>query len=791
MAGTKHVEGDIPNLINGISQQTAASRLTSQSEVTENYYTTIVDGLTKRPRTDFLARIGIDLPAGSFTQFILRDTNEKYILAILPSGTIRVWDLAGNEKTVTNSGAAYLAGITTPEDDIRALTIADYTFIVNKKKVVAQGAATAPTRPYEALVSVLAGNYARTYAIALNGVTVATDTTPDGSDKSHAAYIDTTVIAADLFSDLNAAGFNTAPWAIGRYHSTIYIRNATTDYAISTQDGYAGKAMKEVKGQAQRFSDLPNYGPNGFVIEVAGEEASNFDNYWVRFEKENGNDNNSSGVWKETTEPGTKLGLDASTMPHTLVRNADGTFTFKPATWGQRKCGGVETVPDPSFVGQTIEDVFFHRNRFGILTKENVVMSEAGSFFNFFRTTLTALLDSDPIDVAASHVKVSLLRHAVPYSDVCLLFSDQTQFRLDGNDLFTPKTVNAKPLSELAAHPAIRPVTAASSVYFLSERGGWASLIEYFIDKQVQSADADDVSAHAPSYIPAGVRRLVASPDLDLVIVHSKGEPNALYVYKYFWSGQEKLQSAWSRWTFPNATEVVDVAFDNGDLLLFLRRNGAMHIERMSCEQRLNDPGMTYTAYLDEHIVLSTGTYDAGTNRTKFTLPYDAPVGLVCVTAPGGSIPVGVKLPYSQIVAGPDVYFAGDLSAQPMRFGVPFRSEHEFSEFYKRSQDGKTADVDGRLQLLSMALNYAKAAYFRVEVTCEGRPTRTYPFTGRVVSDPDNIVGQIALDSGRFSFPLLSRSDRVTVKIVNDSWLPSSFVSAKWRGTWNPSSRQQ
>ena len=788
-----HVEGDIPNLINGISQQAAASRLTSQAEACENYYTTIVDGLTKRPRTEFLAKYNIDLPAGSFTHIILRDDNEKYFLAILPSGAIRVWDFAGNEKTVTNSGAAYLAGITSPEDEIRALTVADHTFIVNKKKVVAQGAATAPTRPYEALISVLAGNYSKTYSITINGTTQANNVTPDGSDKSHGAYIDTVYIAAQLNGNLYTNLVTPAPatWQTGRYHSTIYLRNNVADFAISTTDGYAGKAMKEVKGKAQRFSDLPNYAPQGFVIEVAGEEASNFDNYWVKFEKENGNDLNASGVWKETTQPGTKLGLDASTMPHILVRNSDGTFTFKAATWGERKCGGVDTVPDPSFVGQTIEDVFFHRNRFGILTKENTVMSEAGQFFNFFRTTLTALLDSDPIDIAASHVKVSLLRHAVPYSDVLLLFSDQTQFRLDGNELFTPKTVNAKPLSELAAHPAIRPATAGSSVYFLSERGGWASLIEYFIDKQIQTADADDVSAHAPSFIPAGVRRLVASPDLDFVGIHSSGAPNSIFVYKFFWSGQEKLQSAWSKWTFPNASQVVDMAFDKGDLIVVLRRGGVLHIERMSCEQGLADAGMTYTAYLDQHVLKATGTYDAGTDKTKFTLPYQAPPGMVALTAPGGALPPGVRLGYSQIVAGPDVYFAGDLSAQPMRFGVPFRSEHQFSEFFKRSPDGKLADADGRLQLLSMAVTYSKSASFRVEVDCEARPTRTYTFTGRVVSDPDNRTGITAIDNGRFSFPLLSRSDRVKVRLVNDSWLPCSFVSAKWRGTWNPSSRQQ
>lgn len=788
MAVSKHVEGDVPNLINGISQQSAASRLTSQAEACENNYTTIVDGLTKRPRTEHLAKLGINLPAGSFTHFILRDEIEKYILAILPNGNVRVWDFLGNEKIVTNESAAYLSGLTKPEDEIRAVTIADHTFIVNKKKVVAAGTDTAPTRPYEALVSVLAGNYAKKYKIFINGAEKALFDTPDGSDKSHGQYIDTVYIAAELNGDLNTGGFNTSPWATGRYHSTVYIRNNTTDFSISSEDGYAGKAMKEVKGKAQKFSDLPNHAPDGVVFEVVGEEASNFDNYWVKFEKDA---SNSSGIWKETTQPGTKLGIDGATMPHTLVRNSNGTFTFKAATWDKRKCGGVETVPDPSFVGETIEDVFFHKNRFGILTKENCVMTEAGKFFNFFRATLTALLDSDPIDIAASHVKVSLLHHAVPYSDILLLFSDQTQFKLDGNELFTPKTVNAKPLSELAAHPAIRPQTAGTSAYFLSERGGWSSLIEYFIDKQVQTADADDVSAHCPSYIPAGVRRLCASPDLDMVVVHSSGDPAALYVYKYFWSGQEKLQSAWTRWTYPNVTDIVDVTFDKGDLLVLFRRAGDLHLEKKSCEQGLADPGMAYTSFLDQHVVLATGTYNSGTGRTKFTLPYNAPLGLVCLTAPGGSERPGVKLPYSQVTAGPDVYFEGNLSAEPMRFGVPYRSEHEFSEFFKRSQDGKSADADGRLQLLSMAVTYAKTAYFRVEVTCEARPTRTYTFTGRIISDPDNVLGEIALDNGRFSFPLLSRSDRVKVKIVNDSWLPSSFVSAKWRGTWNPSSRQQ
>lgn len=789
--------GTVPNLINGISQQNPATRLTSQAEFCENFYPTVVDELDRRPPTEYLSDLGIDLPEDAFTHFIFRDENEKYILAIYMnegSPVIKVWDLDGNEKTVNDdSDETYLADLTDPENELRALTIADHTFLVNKSMVVAAGTDTEPTRPYEALISVLAGNYGKTYNVAINGTTTAEYTTPNGSDASHSAYIDTVYIASELYNDFVANSYNTGNWAVGRYHSTVYLRNTSFDFAISSADGYSGRAMKEVKGKAQKFSDLPSFAPAGVVLEVIGEQSSNFDNYWVKFEKNNNDDNNSSGVWRECPAPGTVLGLDENTMPHILVREADGTFTFKAAEWDVRRCGDVDTVPDPSFVGQTIEDVFFFRNRLGILTEENVVMSEVGKFYNFFRTTLTALLDSDPIDVAASHVKVSLLHHAVPYSDVLMLFSDQTQFRLQGNELFTPKTVNARPLSELTAHPRIRPVASGTSLYFLSERGAWATLVEYFIDKQIESADTDDVGAHAPAYIPAGVRKLAASPDLDLVVIQSDGDPNALYLYKYYWNGQEKLQSAWSNWRFPHCDEIVDLAFDKSVLTLLMRRGSSVFIETIDCEQGRSDEGLNYTTFLDRRVLLSDGVYDSEADTTTFTLPYATTEDdIVCVTAPSDDEdwPAGIELsPVS--VTDDEVVLSGDLSSAAVRFGTLFTSTYEFSQFYQRDQDGRVADQDGRLQLLSMALSYNEASYFRVEVTCEGRPTRSYPFTGRIVSDPDNIIGTLALDSGKFSFPIMSRNDRVSIKIVNDTWQPSSFSSAKWRGVFNPGSRQQ
>lgn len=774
------VDGTVPNLINGISQQAPALRLPSQGEVSINYYPLVADGNIKRPPTKHNAVLAA-LNDTDFTHFIMRDDQEEYVVAINNAGTIRVWDFAGNEKTVTNSSPTYLAGISTAKDDIRALTVADHTFIVNRKKTVVQGTTKSPARPFEALIFVQAGNYGRTYKIDVNGVTAASYTVPDGSVAAHTANVDTVFIANQLFNGLVAASLNVSPWAVGRYHSTIYLRNNTNDFTLRVEDGQNGRAMKDVKKQVQKFSDLPQFGPDGTVIKVIGTDGAPFDDYWVEFQKDN--DINSTGVWQESIAPDTPLGFDATTMPHILVREANGTFTFKVAPWEERKCGDLSSNPDPSFVGQTIDDLIFHRNRFGFLTKENVVLSETGAFYNFFRTTMTALLDTDPIDVAAAHTKVSILKHAVPFQDVLLVFSDKTQFRLSGNETLTPKTVSMKPLTELSAAPNIRPVVAASNIFFIGETGAWAQLYEYFLDKQFETADAEQVSAHAPSFVPSGVQQMAASPDIDMVLMNSSVTPSDIYLYKFFWKdAQTKAQSAWAKWTLPGADAIQNMAFDKTDLILLVRRAGVTHLERLNCE-----PGQKEKFHLDRRTEISSGVYNPTLDQTTFTVPYVVPSGVKVVTSLGAPVP-GIELTVLSF-AGTTVTVSGNWATTPVYVGIPYQSRYRFSQFYPMMQE-KTKQ-DGRLQVLTLSVTYTHTAHFIAEVTPEGRATVQYPFNGRILGEPANMTGVIVVDEGRLSFPIMSRSDRIKIDLVSDSWLPCGFTGAEWRGNWNPHTRHQ
>lgn len=783
------VTGGSPNLLNGVSQQALAQRLPSQGDICTNYYPTIVDGNARRPRTEHSATLPAQ-PAKTFSHIILRDQVEKYTLCITPTGQVKVFDMLGNAKTVINQSSTYLtSALSDPEANIRALTVADYTFIVNKQRTINQTTTANGARPFEALVSVLAGNYGKSYKILINGILIAEYTTPDGSVASHSNYISTEYIAAQLISDLGSNGYNSNNWSVGRYHSTIYIKNSAADFTVGTVDGNAGRDLRASKRVVQQFSSLPSHGPPNVVMQIAGTDSSAFDDYWVRYSPDLNSSEDSH--WKECPAPSTPKGLAANTMPHILVRNADGTFTFKAATWNERQAGDLTNAPNPSFVGKRIEDLFFHRNRLGMLTGENVVLSGAGSFFNFFRSTMTTLLDTDPIDVAASHVKVAYLKHAVPYQDNLIIFSDRLQFRLNAKELLTPKTVSLLPLTEVGSSASERPVVSGTSLYFAAERDGYTAIYDYFVDRQTETADSDDVTSHVPNYIPPNIKLLIASPDTELVVVQSRDDPATLYCYKYFWQGQEKVQSAWFKWTFPECTKIVNAEFEKGVLILVLERGANWFIEKMDLNQRLGDLATNFKVYLDRHTLVSSGSFNATLDETTYTLPYTPTSETVLVAATGGVEPIGFELPIKSFnAAAKTITVEGSFAAQPVHAGINYLGQFRFSRLYYRGADGRNTKVEGRTQVRSMSISYSRSAAFRVDVTAEGRPVRTYTMTSREVSDPNSPLDTIQVEDGKIAFPVMSRNDRVTIDVFTERWLPCSLVSSHWAGTWNNNNQQ-
>ena len=96
-----------------------------------------------------------------------RDISEQYI-AIIADGVIRVFDvLTGEERPVEGpSGWAYLSTATDYAADFDAVTVADYTFVTNRKVTCAlkpAGADTTPDNDYQLWLN-------KTYGVDANGV---------------------------------------------------------------------------------------------------------------------------------------------------------------------------------------------------------------------------------------------------------------------------------------------------------------------------------------------------------------------------------------------------------------------------------------------------------------------------------------------------------------------------------------------------------------------------------------------------------------------------------------------
>ncbi len=794
------INHSIPNLINGVSQQSESLRLGSQAESQTNGIASVVEGLKKRTPSEFIKKVSSSTLTNPFIHTINRDSNERYIV-IITTNDIEVYGIDGTQYTVNKpSGTAYL-NESNAKDTFEALTVADNTFIINKNKTVAMDSAVTAARPFEAVYSVLQGVTQTEYNIIINGTTYTYTTT-----NTPSAY-QTTEIVDQLVSQIGSlSGFT-----ITDLGSDIHFSSAS-DFTIKATDGFGNQASQVIKGSAQKFSDLPTKAVNGFEVEITGDNSNAFDNYYVKYVS---GGNNDEGFFQECQKSGLQDSLDVATLPHLLIRQADGNFRFTPANghtytisgidftvseYGSRVVGDLTSAPEPSFVGQKMSDIFFHRNRLGFIAGEAIVMSRAGEFFKFFPETVTTILDSDPIDVNVSHVKVSNLRHAIPFDEKLLLFSDQTQFVMSGANILTPSNIVINATTEFESSLNAKPVSAGRNVFFAFNKGSFTGMREYYVDADSDTNDADDITAAVPKYIPKNVFKLAIATNENFLAVLSSDEQNALYCYQWYIANNQKLQSAWHKFTYGAAanTTILNCDFIETDLFLLVQRTDGVHIVKQQLAPAIVDTDATYLTHLDMKVnEATTGlskSYNAGTNQTTITLPYTIYNDMQVVTrnVSGSSTIAGqIIVPVSAATGQNTVVLTGDQTSTKFFIGEKYTFEYEFSQQYLAlggGQRSRTNIKEGRLQIRNWSVGFDNSGHFKVQITPKNRSTTTEVFNGAVVGE--GTVNGVNLEDGNFKFAIQSRNEGLVVKLTNDEYLPSHFVNAEWQGFYNQTSSQ-
>lgn len=761
----------IANFISGVSQQPAVLRSSTSLEVGDNVLSSPLDGCGRRPPSVFIKGIEGDVPHYALWHFIDRDDTERYWVAIWQGG-LRVWDIDGNEKLVSfPNGSAYLSGLDPRQ--FTAFSNADYTFVTNRGFTVQQSVARSPVEPNELWVWVRNAAPTTKYSLTLNGIEH--NVTTDNLDGESAETVTTAWIAENLIAEFTGdAAFST--WTFEVMGSTVRITAPNADpFTFDSSDGGGDKDMVLIKGRVQNFSDLPAKGRDGMVVEVAASDDLKFEKYWVRFDASGG----GTGVWRETVAPNTGLRLNAATMPHALIRQADGTFTFQEMSWDDRETGDETISPWPSFVGQKISYLTFYRNRMVALAGENVVMSKAGSFFDWFRDSAMQLLDTDPIDYAAGAGKVSVFFYALEQNEDLILFNTAAQYVVKGSDLLSPKTVAINLSTNFSMDRAAHPVAAGNNIFFGSVKGAFASINEYYREGDTLSNDASEVTDSVQAFVPKGLRQLLSSEPNSLLAVLTYDAPNILYTYTYYWNGNEKVQASWNRWVFTSGTIIRAAQWIDGVLhLVTAHPSSQIGFERLTLQPAAFQDQIGL--YLDRRVTLSGGTYNPATNLTMWPLPYtEGRPFEAYITVGAGTKRAGQKLvlqPSSSAVLA-----TGDFTGCTAQVGLMVPQVVELSRLFFRDRNGNAISPD-RTQLSRLFLTVQRAGYFRVEVIRpDGRVEKTV-FTNRRTGGSTYEVGQFPLQDGELSVPIKGRNDEVRLRIINDSPFAAYFLNARFTG---------
>ena len=885
----------IPTLLRGISQAADSTKQADHADIQDNANSNPVQGLAKRSGTQFITNLSSSTVGNVHIQTINRDATERYI-AIFSNGNVKVYELDGTERTVNKpDGVSYLSA-SNPRSQFKTVTIADFTFVVNTTITTEMDTATSPGNITQAVVFVNQVSDKTTYTVTVDGTTATKDTSSDDP-------LSTTTVATALKNGLNSglSGFT-----IAQNGPVLHIKkNDGSNFSIDGTDTQGNTQLTIVKDSVQRFTDLPTISPNGYVVEIKGDQSTNFDNYYVKFVTNNGGAF-EEGQWEETIEAGIPFKFNYDKMPHVLVRQADNNFRFarvdgalyslleksgtysqavetvtitladhgfstgdtlefdfldgqaaagnhthgafditvtntstftihvgavgaqgtgnvkfglasyKLPKWGERTVGDLDSAPDPSFIGNKINNVFFFRNRLGFLTDDNVVLSRVSEFFNFFPETVISVIDSDPIDVAASHTKVAILRHAVSMGEQVILFSDQTQFVLtSSSDALTPSTANVVVATEFESSDSATPVGSGSSIYYLTQKGSFAGVREYITQENVSIKEASNITIHVPRLIPSNIFKMAVSTNEDVLVLVGTDEPNKLYINRWLYGDNfQKILNSWSTYTFNSARSIKNIDFIGTDLFVVIEEANGTTLEKIPFESAFKETNATFEYHLDHKVTEATSgvsvAYNATTDVSTFTVPYRLRANMSVVGRYLGngetstfvnsqgqtkSLKPGQLLQTTNTADGSTttITASGDFRNSKFIIGEPYLMHYRFSQQRLTESTGGQNQgeiVSGRLQLRHFYIKFEDTGFFKVEVTPQNRDTSTHKFTGKLLGAASAAVGQINLETGTFKVPIMSRADRVDIDIKNDTFLPTQLSSAEYEAMFYMRSRR-
>ena len=631
----------VNNYLGGVSRQSDDKKLPGQVKECLNGYPDPTFGLTKRPGFKWIANLGTGTTYDNAKWFyISRTANEKYIGCITPkpssgTGAIYVWNAqTGAACTVTyGTGAqAYLTGARTNYD---VVTVQDTSIITNNLIVAAKIAdPTFITRTRATLV--LSDVAAGIYQVTINGSSISpyTATNTETYDS----------LLTELKSRID--GLSVTGLTVTKYAGTLeldrVVSGTRTAFTITCKGGSANNKLSVFQDQVDNVSQLPTQSFHNHVVKVINTNSAN-DTYFAKFVADDGV--SGTGYWQETLDPSKSTGLDNATMPHELINTAANTFQFRKITYVSRIVGDDVTNSHPSFVGNKIQQSFFHNNRLGFLSEDNISLSQSQDHYNFYHTSAQTITDADPVDLSASTIRPAALHAVIPTTQGLVLFSKNQQFMMFSADgILTPASTIVRAISNYEMDTEIDPVDMGTNINFLSKTPSYTRIFGMVTRGQDENPQVLDIGRVVNEWVPATVDTFIASPQNQFLAMSGQAS-RYVYFFRTYSDGEKNLVQAWFNWELPGTVQNITV--DSDDFYSVTKQGSQFTLSKASLSQSpedaiiVNNDGQKINPCMDLYAAASSVAWDATNQFSKCYIPWNNVTNLTPVIVIKGTTATG------------------------------------------------------------------------------------------------------------------------------------------------------
>ena len=837
---------DLDTLIQGVSQQPPHLKTPGQGAKQINGWSSPVEGLSKRNCGRLQAKITDDVLTDFYLELMDVQVGERYSCLLRPDKTYTRLVLRNKANTLNidlhGTGMTLNADKNIIADDTSYLYNAanDYYkkyvlinsgpvgILLNREKEVKIDSATTAKQTGQGIIFIRGVAYNVTYTVKIDGTEVATFTTPKADDDDNT--ISTSIVAKALSDSINAkSGYTTT-----LYQYVIHVKkDDKSDFKIEIDDGRSSELANAFTDKVQSLSALPIIAPQDYVVEVEGDPSTSVDNRWLKFGVYSGTVSPGTmgeGGWQETVKPGITYKIDPNTMPLIIYREAENvifvgpadgakrtqtvdgkTYEFTFPSWGNRTSGDEITSPSPEFIGKKIKDHTIFRSRYVVCAGESMQFSETDDIFNFFNDTSLQTQATDPFGLRGSSERSSPIEWMIAVEDSILAFSSTTQFqaRAADADVLTPLSAEIFRLSNLDMNSNVRPKLSGSQVLFATEYFGYTHFREFNYYNNTRNTKIGlnlgsslDITNYVPKYIKGKITHWDVGQAVDCAVAISPTNSKEIFVYKYLWQtseqGQRKIQRSWSRWRFNQDVRWVKF-IDNALYMLITDSEGTYFQLQLNDEMEVRDEPQIHLDRLIQYpaapfaypSAVVTGTYDAKTDRTTFTIPYAPAERTVAIVRYLNDDKQGLKLGDTKtktLVCTEK----GDWTKYKIAFGEQYLFEYEFNTGYtpdkNESQSRIIGQLAGRTQIMRWTVNHVDTGEYKIRVRRLNRKDDTVKsFRARKlkVSNTELSYSSQWLESGSMNVPVCSKNDQCRISVESNSWLPITVTSASWEGLYS------